>query len=190
MQTERDLGVLGGIRRRLFYWHLVEGQLLRTFASDVFKMNRPLTEIFERQGIQVVSAPRGIQYVGLQHCVVVNTAQGNTVIGQYVGIVFEMLAHLGGLGVLQQRLQRLEHCVAIQLIRGARVIMGKGHVGRGAGLDCKRHADHFRDHVIEARRLGVKGKQLGRFKFGKPVIENGLLQYGGDFNRGGRGRQL
>ena len=158
VQTERDLGVLSSIRRGLFYWHLVEGQLLGAFARDIFKMNGPLTEVFERQGIEVVSAPRGIEYVGLQHRVVVNAAQGNTVIGQHVGIIFEMLAHLGGLGIFQQRLERLEHRVTTQLIRRARIIMRKGHIGRGTGLHRKGHADHLRDHVIEARRLGVKGK--------------------------------
>ena len=158
MQPERDLSVLSGIGRGLFNWHLVESQLLRTFARDVFKVDRPLAEIFERQGVEVVSAPRGIEYVGLQHCVIVNTAQGNTVIGQYVGVVFQVLAHLGSLGIFQQWLQRLEHRVTTQLIRRARIIMGEGHVGGGTGLNRKRHANHFRDHVIEARRLGVKGK--------------------------------
>ena len=190
MQPERDLSVLSGIGRGLFYRHLIEGQLLHTFARDVFKMNRPLTKIFERQGIEVVSAPRGIEYVGLQHCVVVNTAQGNTVIGQYVGIVFQVLTHLGSLRIFQQRPERLEHFVAVQLIRRAGVIVREGHVGGGTGLHRKGHADHLRDHVIEARRLGVKGKDLGGFKFGKPFIENRLLQYGGDLNRGGRRRQL
>ena len=190
VQAERDLSVLSGIGRGLFYRHLVEGQLLGALARDIFKMDRPLTEVLERQGIEIVSAPRGIEYVGLQHCVIVNTAQGNTVIGQYVGIVFEMLAHLGGLRILQQWPQRLEHCVAIKLIRRARVIMGEGHVGRGTGLNRKRDANHFRNHVIEARRLGVKSKQLGGLELGKPVIENGLLQYGGDLNRGGRRRHL
>ena len=101
-----------------------------------------------------------------------------------------MLAHLGGLGIFQQWLQRLEHCVTTQLIRRARIIMRKGHIGRGTGLHRKGHADHLRDHVIEARRLGVKGKQLGGFKFGKPFIENCLFQYGGDLNRGSSRRQL
>ena len=93
-----------------------------------------------------------------------NTAQGNTVISQYVGVIFQMLTHLDRLRIFQQRPKRLEHGVAIQLIRGARVIMREGYVSGGARLDGKGHADHFRDHVIEASGLGVKGKQLGGFE--------------------------
>ena len=180
MQTKRHLSVLGSIRRGLFYRHLVEGQLLGPFASDVFEMDRPLAEVFERQGIEVVSAPRCIQYVGLEHRVVMNTAQGNTVIGQHVSVVFQVLAHLGGLRIFQQGPKRLEHGVAIQLIRGARVVMREGHVRRNAGFDGKRNTNHFRDHVIKTRRLGIKGKQLSRLESGKPVIENRLLQDCGD----------
>ena len=111
-----------------------------------------------------------------------NTAQGNTVIGQHVSVVFQVLAHLGGLCIFQKRTKCLKHCVAIQLIRRARVIMREGHVGGGAGFYGKGHANHFRDHVVEARRLGIKGKQLSRLKSGKPVIENRLLQDCGDLD--------
>ena len=132
-----------------------------------------------------MAAPGRIEYVGLEHRVVLNAAQGNAVIGQYVSVVLQVLTHLGGLRILQKGSKRFEHGVAIQLIRRARIIMREGHVGRCAGFDSKRHTDHFGDHVVEARRLGVKSKQLGGFEFGEPVVENCLLQHCGDLDRGG-----
>ena len=83
----------------------------------------------------------------------------NTVIGQHTGVVLQVLAHLCLLLVLQQRLELRQHCVPVQLVRDAQVIVCQRHIGRAPGLHGKETPDNARLHIVEAGGLGIKGKQ-------------------------------
>ncbi len=71
------------------------------------------------------------------------------------------MAHLGALGIFEQRLESSEYLVAIQLVGGARIVVGDRHISSDAGGGRKRHADDLRLHVVQARRFSVEREELG-----------------------------
>ena len=112
-----------------------------------------------------------IQHVGFQHGVFGNALQGNAVVGQYVLVVLQVLADLGQTGVLQQRLELIQHFVTIQLLGSAHIIVPQGDIGGLAGFDGERHTDDLGIHVPEAGGFSIEGKQLGRFQAFQPLIQ-------------------
>ena len=99
-----------------------------------------------------------------------------------------MLADLELVRVFQNRLERAQHRVAIQLLRHADVGMGQRDVGRFVGLHRERQAHQLRLLRIDAGGFGVEGNQLGVVQFFQPGIEPRLIEDGfvGGFSSGGR----
>ena len=152
------LGVLGGVGCSLLQSHLVKTHLFGTLASYIFEAGGFNTQVFQRQAVHIMPGSGGIQHVGLEHGVVSYSVELNTVIGQYVGIVLEILANFGLVRILQQRLQLRQHHLSIQLLRRTEVVMSQRHIGCPARLHGERHADDPRLHIIETGCLGIKGK--------------------------------
>ena len=113
MEPECDFRIFRSVGCGLLNWHLIKGELLGAFARNVLKMNRALAQIFQRQGVEVVSATCRVNHVRLQHGVLVNAAQRNAVVGQHVGVILQVLAHFGDVLVFQQWLECLQHHVSL-----------------------------------------------------------------------------
>ena len=96
---------------------------------------------------------------------------------EHVRVVLEVMADLGVLLRLEQRLELREARVAIELVGRAGVVVPQRQIGRVARRDGERHADDLRLHVFEAGGLGVEGEQLGGLELLQPV---GELRLGGD----------
>ena len=122
---------------------------------------------------------RRVEHVRFEHGVVGNTPNNNPValvatdgaIGQDVDFELGVLADLQLVRVLQQRLQRQQHRVAIQLFRHAHVGMGQRNVGRFVGRDGKRQAHQLRMLGVAAIGLGDESDQRCLGKFVQPGLE-------------------
>ena len=100
MQPQRDVRVLGRVFRRAIHIDLIEGDLLRAFARDIFEVNGLDSKIFLGRRIHVVASGHAVEHVRLQHGVVALSAQRDPVIREDVGIELEMMPKLGKRGVL------------------------------------------------------------------------------------------
>ncbi|MNE06127.1 hypothetical protein D3C80_987080 [compost metagenome] len=167
VQTQGDVRVFRGIGAGLFQGDLVEGQLLGTFAGDVGKADGSVVQVLERQAVHVMTGGGGVEHVGLEHGVVGHALHLDTVgnvatdgaVGEDVHVVLGVLRHLDLGRVLQQRLERQQHAVAVELLGHAHVGMGQRHISAFMGLDRERHADQLRLLGIEPGGFGVESEQ-------------------------------
>ena len=179
MQTQGHVGIFGGVGAGLLQSDLVEGQLLGALAGDVLEANGAVVQVLQRQAVHVVTGGGGIQHVGFEHGVEGHALHRDRCagVGQNVDVVLGMLTDLGLGRVFEDRLQRLEHCIAIQLLRHAHVGVRQRDIGRFAGLDREGQADQLRLLRIDAGGLAVEGDQLGLLQLLQPGVELRLLQY-------------
>ncbi|MCY1284699.1 hypothetical protein D9M70_336140 [compost metagenome] len=122
----------------------------------------------------------GVQHVGFQHAVEGHALQGDRRrgVGQHVHVVLGVLAELGLGRVLEDRLERPQHGVAVELRRHAHIGVGDRHVGGLAGFDGEGHADHLGLLGVEAGGLGVEGDQFGAAQLVQPGVEARLVEDG------------
>ena len=178
VQLQRDVGVLGRVRRGRVDVDLVERQLLRALAGDVFVMNRLAAEVKPGHRIHVVAGRDAVQHVGLEHRIERHALQPDAVSGKHVGVVLEVVADLFLLRIFEPRPELFEHLVTRQLLGCARVIVRDRDVRGLAGFHRQRHADDFGLHVVEARRLGVDRDEPGLADFLEPLVERLPVQHG------------
>ncbi|MCY1286581.1 hypothetical protein D9M70_355570 [compost metagenome] len=178
VQAQGDVRILGGIGAGLFDGDLVEGQLLRALAGDVLESDGAVPQVLEGQAVHVMTGGRSVQHIGFEHGVEGDALHGDGRggIGQDVHVVLGMLADLGFVRVFQQRLEGLEHGVAVELRRYAHIAVGQGHVGGFTGLHGEGHAHHLRLLGVDAGGFGVEGEQRGGFQLFQPGVELRLLQ--------------
>jgi hypothetical protein len=108
-------------------------------------------------------------------------------VGQDVHVELGVLADLEFVRVFQDRLERAQHGVAVQLLGHADVGVGQRDVGRFVGLHGERQADQLRLLRVDAGGFGVEGEQLGVVQFLQPDVETRLIEDG--FVRGFEGRR-
>ncbi|MNZ61040.1 hypothetical protein D3C78_791220 [compost metagenome] len=188
VQAQGHVGVLGGVGAGLLEGDLVEGQLLGALAGDVLEADGAVAEVLQRQAVHVVAGRGGVQHVGFQHGVEGHAAHLDAVAGEDVDVVLGVLADLGPGRVFQQRLERGQHRVAIELLGHAHVAVGQRHVGRLMGADGEGQADQLGLLGVETGGLGVEGEQLGGLEFRQPGGELRGLQHGLVALLGGDGR--
>ena len=176
MDPEGDIGIFSGIGSGLLQVDLVEGELLGTFAGDVFVVDGLVTQQPEGEVIHVMALGR-IQHVGFEHGVMLDTFHLDTVIGKHMGIIFQVLADLADLAVLQQRLKRTQHLVFTQLLRSADIVMSERYIGGLSFFDREGHADHAGIHVIQAGGLGIEGKAACLLELFQPADECFFIEY-------------
>ena len=177
VQRQGHLRILGRVGRGLADPHLIEADLLGALAGDLLEMRGAPAQIFQGQRVHVVPGARGVEHVGLEHGVEGDTAQRDAVTGQHAGIVFQVLTDLGAGRVFEQRLERGEAGVAIELDRRPGIAVRQGQVSGAVGRHREGHPDHFGAHVIEARGLRIEGEQLGLFQSAQPALEAGLIEH-------------
>ena len=173
MQLQRDVRVLGRIRRRRFQVDLVECQLFRALAGDVFVMDGVPAEVQLRRRVHVVARRDAVQHVGLEHRVEGHALEPDPVTRQHVRVVLEMVPDLAVVPALEERPQLVAHLVARQLVGRAGVVVRERHVGRAARLDRHGDADQFGGHVVEAGRLGIESHEPG----GRDLLEPGVERF-------------
>ena len=122
-------------------------------------MNGADAEVFRGHRIHVVARRRAVEHVGFDHGVVALAAQRDAVIGEHVHVEFHVRADLGVARVLEQRAQRGEHALALELLRRAGIAVRQRHVRAAPGLGAERDADDLCPHVIEPGGLGIEGEQ-------------------------------
>ena len=121
VQTQGDVGIFRRVGAGQLQSNLVEGQLLGALAGNVLEGDGAVVEVFEGQGVHVVARGGGVQHVGFEHAVEGHALHVNAVawvavegtISQHVDVVLGVLTDLGFVRIFQQRLERLEHRVAI-----------------------------------------------------------------------------
>ena len=104
MQTQGNIGVFGRIGTRLFQVNLIKCQRLGALSRHIFKFYGFYAQVFEGQAVHIMSGRRGVQHIGLEHCVELDSSQGDAVVSQYIGIVFEVLPQFGHFFIFQQGL--------------------------------------------------------------------------------------
>jgi hypothetical protein len=159
VQPQRDVGSLGRVRGRFLDRHVAKGELFRALAGHVLVRERRDAEVALCQGGRVVPRRDAVQHVRLEHRVEARTAQLDAGVAQHVCVELDVMADLGNLCVLEQRLQALEHQRARQLCRGAGVAVSERHVRGNARLAAEREPDDLGVHVIAGRRLEAQREQ-------------------------------
>ncbi len=156
MKPQRNVRIL----RRVFGGpvdrDLVERELLCALAGNLIEGNRANSQISQCGRVHVVPDGHAVEDVRLEHGVVTHARELDAVIRKHMGIVFEVMAELWQLRVLEDRLQRGQHALTAQLIRRAGVVVPKRHVGRHTRGSAEGDSDDVGAHVVEARRLGVE----------------------------------
>ena len=171
VQAQCHVRIFGGILGGALHRHLVETELFRAFAGDVFVADGAHSEIPLCVRVHVVIGGDAVPHVGLEHAVEAHTPERDAGVRQHVGVVLEVVPDLAARGILENGLERREHALAIELFRRAGIRVAQGYVGGHARLDAPGHADDFRLHVVEAGGLGVEGEQLGRAQGREPALQ-------------------
>ena len=167
VQLQRDVGIFGGITRGGIQIDLIETQLLRTLA-DHFRIADGLhIEMAQREVIHVVRLVR-FQHIGLQQRVLGNARKRDTMIGENVSIVFEVLPEFLVLHALQPALQFLQSRVAFELVGCAGIDVRQRQICRLVRRDGERDTDQLRVHHIQAGGLGIDTHQPGCEQFFQP----------------------
>jgi hypothetical protein len=135
VQLQCDVCIFGGIRGRRLQVDLVERELLRALAGDIFVVNRLAAEVITRGRIHVVPRCDAVQYVGFEHRVECHAGEPDAVSCQDVGVVLQVVADLFLRAVFQPGPELFQHLVARQLLRGAGVVVRHGDVGGLARFD-------------------------------------------------------
>ncbi len=171
VQPQRHVRIRGRVLGRALDRHLIEGEPLRAATGHVLELERRHAEIARRGGVHVVARRDAVQHVGLEHRVVAHAGEPDAVVREEVRVVFEMVAELRPVGRLEDRLQRGEHALAIELRRRAGIVVMQRNVRRRAGLDAERDADDLGAHVVEAGRLGVEREEFRLAQPFEPALE-------------------
>ena len=178
MQAQRDVGILCSVGRRLLERHLVEGELFRPLAGNLLELDRVVVQIGLRQRIHVVACRHRVVDVGLEHGIEGNALHLDSMVGQHVHVVFQVLAELGLFGILENRLQRIEHLVAIKLRGSIRTSVADRDVAGFALTDSERETDNLRLHIVETRGLSVEADELCLLQFPDPGVKAFPLEDG------------
>ena len=108
VKAQGDIGILGGIARRLFYRHTVESDLVLALAGDIAEGDRRMRQMQVRQFVHAVAVQPAFQHIRYQHGIV-DGLQANATLQEHHRIVFQVLADLQDAVVFQQRLQAGDH---------------------------------------------------------------------------------
>ena len=93
MQLQRHVSILRGVTPGLFQRDLIKGELIFTFAGNLFKSDGFVFQPAIGQAIHIMSARDAVEGVGFQHGVEGNTTQFNVVVGQDAAIVLQVLPY-------------------------------------------------------------------------------------------------
>ena len=142
------VGVFTGVSRRLVNVHLVELDLVRALAAQIFKRGAAALQVpvgKARQPVRLVD----FQHVALQHGVVRITLHLNAVVGKHMAVVLDVLAELAPGRIFQPGFEPGQHQVTGKLRRRVRIVVPKRNVSRGTRRDANTDPDDFGLHFVE-----------------------------------------
>ena len=140
MKLQGNVGILGRIFGRALDSDLIEADPVRALPRDLVVGDRLHVEMTPRQAVHVVRTIR-FQQVRLQHRIVRDPGERDTVVGEHVLVILDVLPELRRARILEPGLELREHGVQRELRRRSRVAMRKRHVRGAAGLDRECEAD-------------------------------------------------
>ena len=103
-------------------------------------------------------------------------AHRDPVVREHAHVVLQVVADLGAARVLEERAERAEHPLLVELIGRPGVAVGERNVRPFAGRDREGDPDDPRVDVVEARGLGVEGDEVRRPDALHPPVEGRLGQ--------------
>ena len=112
VHVQRQVRILARVLRGANDIHLVKADLLRTFATQVFKAQTLATQMAFGQAFQAMRFMY-FEYIALQHGVVHIATHFYAVVGKHMAVVFHMLPQLGLASVLQPGLEQGQHFFAV-----------------------------------------------------------------------------
>ena len=171
MQPQGNVGIFGRIRRRLFEVHLIKGQLLGTFAGNVLVMNGLDAEVVASGRVHVVSRCHAVEHIGLEHGVVLDAIEVDVVALEDMRVVLQVMTDFLAFGVFEERTQRLQHVLAIELFRCAGVVVCHRDVASLTRRHGQGDADKLCLHIFEAGGLCIDGDQFGVVQLFEPAFE-------------------
>ena len=125
-----------------------------------------------------VVGPVRLQNVGFEQCVVGDAGERQSVVGQHVLVVLEVLPQFLSFRIGEPRREPREHAVLRKLFRRPGIPMRERQVARVAGLDRQRHADDPCRHRVEARCLRVEADEIGALDRCHPALERRRIEHG------------
>ena len=136
MQLQRNVGVFRRIIRGALDRYLVETDLARSLAAHLDVRERLYAQMARGEVIHIVRLMT-FQHVRLQQRIVRDPVETDSVVGEHVRVVLEVLSELCRMLVLQPRLELRQRRIDRELRRGAGVVVRERQVGRVPGLDRK-----------------------------------------------------
>ena len=147
-----------------------KGNLVGALAAQVFVGEAFAAQLAVSQGLKAVALVR-LQHIALQHGVVRIALHGNTVVGEDVAVVFDVLAELQAAGVLQPRCEPGEHFFQGQLLGCIHAGVPQRDVASLKRFVAEAEANDARLHVGERVGLGVQRHQVGCLQARQPGIK-------------------
>jgi hypothetical protein len=186
-QPERDVGVLAGVAAGGGERHLGEGDLALPLAGHVGIGGGAVVEVLQRQRVEPMLAPAGVQQVAGDHRVEGDAPHRNPAAAQHQQVVLQVLPHLLHRGVLQHGDQRLHrrvvergevahrlplrlHPLHLPLLRSWMPVAER-QIERLARLHGQGDADQLGPHRVQPARLGVEGHTPTLTDAGDEVVD-------------------
>ena len=156
---------------------LAERNLVRALATQVFVVHAATAQMAVGQAGQAVGFVH-FQHVALQHGVVRKTLHFDTVVGEHMAVVLDVLPELLLLAVHQPGGEARQHLVARQLGWRIRVIVRQRNVGSCARLHAEADAHDLGHHLVQRGGFRVQRHQVCSVDAGQPGVEGLPGQHG------------
>ena len=150
-QTEGDIGILAGVDSHLGDIDIIHGFLIFAPGADQFlDRDHVVIEIFLGQGIEIVLAGTGGDQVGGNQGIELDPGDLNPVLIEHQGVKLNILPAFLDPGILQYRLESLDHRFAFQPLAIQR------HIISLTGFPGKGNTDHLAAEGIQSGGLGIE----------------------------------
>ncbi len=98
-----EVGTLARVIDRGLHWNLGERQRLDALPADVLLGDSFVSRVLERQILEAMRRPRGIEEITQEHRVGAQAVQGHTMPAEYDRVELQVVARLDDVGVGKQR---------------------------------------------------------------------------------------
>ena len=160
--SERHIGILCSIRRRLGDRDLIKPSLLRTNTRHLLVGDGLVAQQVVGQAVEVVAAPVRIEQVGRQHRVAADGGDLNPLPRQNRHLILGVLAHLHNRCVGQHGPEQRHHLIAVELPRRQQILMGNRDVDPLVRSPGERDAHNLGIKRLDGGRLQIKRHPTSR----------------------------
>ena len=172
-EAEGDIGILGGIVGGRAQRHL--GKALQP-PGHVLVGDRRVAKMAGGQIVHAMVPAPGIERVTQQHRVVEGAEHGHAVTGQHDQIIFEIVADLEHGRIGEQRVQPVDHHLAVKLVgalgkHAVAAAVGDRDVAGLAGRRGQRNAHQFGAHLVGAGGFRIHRHLAQPRGLGNPPVQ-------------------